>query len=169
MPTKTYPAFVLTRPLGAVVGFSRPSDSLTALVLQGGGALGAYQGGAFEALADTARPPDWVAGISIGAINAALIAGNAPENRVQRLRDFWQRVTASVPSLGWTVADGPLRPWAQAWANDWAAAWGAAFGLPAFFLPRLGAALWPGSATAPASMTPSRCARRCSHWWTSTG
>ena len=77
---------------------TRPAESLTALVLQGGGALGAYQAGAFEALADAAHQPDWVAGISIGAINAALIAGNPPERRVQRLQDFWQRVTASVPS-----------------------------------------------------------------------
>lgn len=116
------------------------SVPLSVLVLQGGGALGAYQGGAFEALADTDHTPDWVAGISIGAINAAMIAGNPPERRVQRLQDFWQRVTASVPPLAWAVADGPLRHW----ANDWAAAWGAAFGLPGFFQPRAGAALWPG-------------------------
>lgn len=117
----------------------------TALVLQGGGALGAYQGGAFEALADTACTPDWVAGISIGAIHAALIAGNPPERRVHRLRDFWQRVTSTVPSLGWAVADGPLRQG----VNDWAAAWGAAFGLPGFFRPRPGAALWPGECDSP--------------------
>ncbi len=127
------------------VRLTRPAESLTALVLQGGGALGAYQAGAFEALADAAHQPDWVAGISIGAINAALIAGNPPERRVQRLQDFWQRVTASVPSWGWTVADGPLRHW----SNDWAAAWGAAFGLPAFFQPRPGATLWPGECDRP--------------------
>ena len=64
-----------------------------ALVLQGGGALGSYQGGVYEALAGSDYLPDWVAGISIGAINAALIAGNAPERRVERLRQFWEGVT----------------------------------------------------------------------------
>ncbi len=64
-----------------------------ALVLQGGGALGSYQGGVYEALAGSEYLPDWVAGISIGAINAALIAGNAPERRVERLRQFWESIT----------------------------------------------------------------------------
>ncbi|MBO0740143.1 MAG: patatin-like phospholipase family protein, partial [Hyphomicrobiaceae bacterium] len=63
------------------------------LVLQGGGALGAYQAGAYEALAEAGQAPDWVAGISIGAVNAAIIAGNAPEHRVARLRTFWERVS----------------------------------------------------------------------------
>ena len=57
-----------------------------ALALQGGGALGAYQGGVYQALAEAALHPDWVAGISIGAINAAIIAGNPPEARVDKLR-----------------------------------------------------------------------------------
>src|SRR6476646_6633463 len=57
-----------------------------ALVLQGGGALGSYQAGVYEALASSDYKPDWVAGISIGAINAALIAGNSPEMRVEKLR-----------------------------------------------------------------------------------
>ena len=65
-----------------------------ALLLQGGGALGAYQAGVYEALAVAGLHPDWVAGISIGAINAALIAGNAPDGRVAKLRRFWERVTA---------------------------------------------------------------------------
>lgn len=121
------------------------AGKLIALVLQGGGALGAYQGGAYEALAAAGREPDWLAGISIGAINAALIAGNPPHQGTERLREFWHRVTAQVPSPAWAGADGPLR----AWANDWAAAWGAAFGLPAFFQPRLVAALWPGAAGGP--------------------
>jgi len=64
-----------------------------ALVLQGGGALGSYQGGVYEALAGSEYLPDWVAGISIGAVNAAIIAGNAPEHRVRRLRQFWEEVT----------------------------------------------------------------------------
>src|SRR5689334_21137794 len=68
-----------------------------ALLLQGGGALGAYQGGVYEVLAEANIYPDWVAGISIGAINAAIIAGNAPESRVDRLREFWTEVTATGP------------------------------------------------------------------------
>ncbi len=64
-----------------------------ALVLQGGGALGSYQAGVYEALASSGYAPEWVAGISIGAINAALIAGNAPEKRVEKLREFWESIT----------------------------------------------------------------------------
>lgn len=64
-----------------------------ALVLQGGGALGAYQAGVFEALHEAGIEPDWVSGVSIGAINAALIAGNPPGLRLERLRTFWERVT----------------------------------------------------------------------------
>jgi NTE family protein len=62
------------------------------LVLQGGGALGAYQGGVYEAMHEAGVEPDWVIGTSIGAINAALIAGNAQQNRMERLREFWSRV-----------------------------------------------------------------------------
>ena len=72
----------------------RPSFDCIALLLQGGGALGAYQGGVYQALAETGLHPDWVAGISIGAINSAIIAGNAPERRVERLRAFWELVSA---------------------------------------------------------------------------
>ncbi|HEY1460124.1 MAG TPA: patatin-like phospholipase family protein [Casimicrobiaceae bacterium] len=62
------------------------------LVMQGGGALGAYQVGVYQALHEAGIEPDWVIGTSIGAINGAIIAGNAPENRLERLRDFWERV-----------------------------------------------------------------------------
>jgi len=62
------------------------------LVLQGGGALGAYQAGVFQALHENGLAPDWVVGTSIGAINAAIIAGNPPEHRVTRLRQFWDRI-----------------------------------------------------------------------------
>src|SRR6201981_2021149 len=68
------------------------------LLLQGGGALGAYQGGVYEALAEADIHPDWMVGISIGAINAAIIAGNPPNSRVDRLREFWTHVTSSAPS-----------------------------------------------------------------------
>ena len=71
-------------------------ETPVALVLQGGGALGSYQAGVYEALAGSDYLPDWVAGISIGAINAALIAGNPPERRVERLRQFWEGVTTPV-------------------------------------------------------------------------
>lgn len=71
--------------------------SKTALVLQGGGALGAYQAGVYEALCEAQIEPHWVAGISIGGINAALIAGNPPERRIERLQQFWHRVTSRVP------------------------------------------------------------------------
>ncbi len=67
-----------------------------ALLLQGGGALGAYQGGVYEALAEADIHPNWIAGISIGAINAAIIAGNPPNSRVDRLRQFWTQVTSSA-------------------------------------------------------------------------
>src|SRR5215470_15921528 len=72
------------------------------LVLQGGGALGSYQAGVYEALAEADLHPDWVAGISIGAINSALIAGNPPEQRVDKLRAFWHEITAN-PLLDWAI------------------------------------------------------------------
>jgi NTE family protein len=64
-----------------------------ALVLQGGGALGAYQAGVYQALHEQGIEPDWVSGVSIGAINAAIIAGNSPRRRLDRLREFWERIT----------------------------------------------------------------------------
>ncbi len=73
------------------------SFECVALVLQGGGARGAYQGGVYEALAEANIHPDWIAGISIGAINAAIIAGNRPQDRVSRLREFWTHATSSAP------------------------------------------------------------------------
>ena len=76
---------------------ARPPFDCIALLLQGGGALGAYQGGVYEGLAEAGLHPDWTAGISIGAINAALIAGNPPEQRVEKLRRFWEVVTSPNP------------------------------------------------------------------------
>ena len=75
----------------------RSAFECIALLLQGGGALGAYQAGVYQALSEARLQPDWVAGISIGAINAALIAGNAPDQRVARLRAFWERITPAQP------------------------------------------------------------------------
>ena len=82
-----------------------------ALVLQGGGALGSYQAGVFEALHVHGLEPDWVAGISIGAIYCALIAGNAPDHRVEKLHEFWNTVTAPAEQ-DW------LGTWAKAWQGD---------------------------------------------------
>ncbi|QBR71635.1 hypothetical protein CU048_10490 [Beijerinckiaceae bacterium] len=73
----------------------RPPFERIALILQGGGALGAYQAGVYQALAEANLHPDWVAGISIGAVNSALVAGNPPERRVERLREFWETVSTS--------------------------------------------------------------------------
>ena len=64
---------------------------------QGGGALGAYQAGVYDALSEAGIQPNWYAGMSIGAINAAIIAGNAPNDRVDRLREFWMQVTSDGP------------------------------------------------------------------------
>jgi predicted acylesterase/phospholipase RssA len=75
----------------------------TILVLQGGGALGAYQAGVFEGLVEAGLSPDWVTGVSIGGINAALIAGNAPDRRIARLRDFWSVVSSGVLSPGFGI------------------------------------------------------------------
>ena len=80
------------------VATQRPPFERIALILQGGGALGAYQAGVYQALAEANLHPDWVAGISIGAINSALIAGNPPKKRVERLRTFWE--TVSTPPFG---------------------------------------------------------------------
>ncbi|MFM9976148.1 MAG: patatin-like phospholipase family protein [Beijerinckiaceae bacterium] len=82
------------------------------LVFQGGGALGAYQAGVYQALHEAGIEPDWVIGTSIGAINASLIAGNAPENRLQRLKEFWERMehrpmfpaASMIPGLGDALA-----------------------------------------------------------------
>ena len=101
------------------------------LVLQGGGALGSYQAGVYEALASSEYLPDWVAGISIGAINAAIIAGNAPEHRVERLRSFWQGITAST-KLWPSVLDGPM----AAWQQQASALTALTFGQPGFFSSR---------------------------------
>jgi NTE family protein len=103
----------------------------TVLVLQGGGALGAYQAGVYEGMAEADFAPNWVAGVSIGAINAALIAGNPPRRRVERLREFWDRVSSSMPLVTPAQLD-PLRMT----LNRLSAASAATFGVPGFFRPR---------------------------------
>jgi len=108
----------------------RKYDKQIALVLQGGGALGSYQAGVYEALAEAGYLPDWVAGISIGAINSAVIAGNAPEVRVAKLREFWEQV--SSPSASWF--DMPLDAWQDAMRRLGALS-ALIFGQPGFFQP----------------------------------
>jgi NTE family protein len=108
------------------------------LLLQGGGALGSYQAGVYEALARTELHPDWVVGISIGAINAAIIAGNAPERRADRLREFWEEITASAMGLDTDFAGlfgrGEV---GRALANQMSAVTVATAGSPSFFRPRI--------------------------------
>ncbi|GMV45338.1 MAG: hypothetical protein AMXMBFR66_07360 [Pseudomonadota bacterium] len=119
---------------------ARGGDAPTALVLQGGGALGAYQAGAYEALALQGERVSWVVGISIGAINAALIAGNRCERRVERLRAFWERVSvALLPSATLGAWFAPMRRW---W-DDGMAMLGAWQGIEGFFRPRPPWAWWP--------------------------
>ncbi len=111
---------------------SRPAsyDKKVGLVLQGGGALGSYQAGVYEALSTSEYLPDWVAGISIGAVNAAIIAGNAPEKRVERLRHFWEGITS--PALPWlALAEGLVPDHRQSGAVQ-----ALLFGQPGFFAPR---------------------------------
>ena len=112
----------------------------TVLVLQGGGALRAYQcgalrayqAGAYEALCEAGHTPSWVAGISIGSVNAAIIAGNPPEKRVERLREFWERVS------GWLLGR-PLSNDDNSWRlfNETSAALAVTTGVPGFFEPRV--------------------------------
>ncbi|KQT87118.1 patatin-like phospholipase family protein [Aurantimonas sp. Leaf443] len=108
-----------------------------ALLLQGGGALGAYQAGVYEALAEHGIEPNWVAGISIGAINCALVAGNAPQTRVEKLRAFWEGVTTGpgdwADHLPQVAADRQLR----GFINQVSALQVLAGGVPGFFAPRL--------------------------------
>ena len=118
------------------------TDEENILVLQGGGALGAYQAGVFETLCSAYHEPDWVAGISIGAINAALIAGNPPDLRVARLREFWRLLSSGLPPA---VLAAPAS--VRESLNEASAAQVALFGVPGFFAPRIPPAVWqpPGS------------------------
>ena len=116
-----------------------PAKAQRVLVLQGGGALGSYQAGAFQALCRAGFEPEWVAGISIGAINAAIIAGNGPETRVDHLKEFWEMVSSPV---SWNPVTSGDR--ARSLFNETSAALIATFGVPGFFTPRIPPApLWP--------------------------
>ena len=115
-------------------------DPQSVLVLQGGGALGAYQAGVYEALAEREIAPEWVAGISIGAVNAAIIAGNAPEDRIPALRRFWHMVSRELPYR----IDEQIG-FARRAFNEISAQYTATFGVPGFFTPRFPLPLpeWP--------------------------
>jgi NTE family protein len=116
-----------------------PATAQRVLVLQGGGALGSYQAGAYQALCHHDFEPEWIAGISIGAINAAIIAGNPREKRVERLKEFWELVSSPVPWNPVTKGDR-----GRSLFNETSAALIAAFGVPGFFTPRFPPApLWP--------------------------
>ena len=115
----------------------RPDFERIALLLQGGGALGSYQAGAYQALAEANLHPDWVAGISIGAINSALIAGNAPEKRVEKLRAFWETITTppmGIPFLSGLEIKNDMQ---RQMVNQWRAMGTMLFGAPSFFKPRV--------------------------------
>jgi NTE family protein len=114
----------------------KKTHSSHVLVFQGGGALGSYQAGGYEALSQVGYYPDYVAGVSIGAINAALIAGNTPENATQRLREFWTHVSSSNP-LGHLFAKALQSVVPREWLNAVSAGGVALAGIPGFFTPRM--------------------------------
>jgi NTE family protein len=130
----TSPSPAGSRPPGSR---ARPDFERIALLLQGGGALGAYQAGVYQALAEADLHPDSVAGISIGAINAALIAGNPPDKRVERLRSFWE--TVSQPPLGipYIAALDIKNDLQHQIVNQWRALGALMWGAPNFFQPRI--------------------------------
>src|SRR6516165_5843826 len=100
------------------------------LILQGGGALGAYQAGVYQALHEAGLEPDWVAGVSIGAVNSAIIAGNKPEDRLTKLQRFWLDITGRDPYTIWPEGDA-----ARMARNMFSAMNGILFGQPGFFRP----------------------------------
>ena len=122
----------------AVEEFRSNANGQVVLVLQGGGALGAYQVGVYAALHEAGVEPDWIVGTSIGAINAAIIAGNAPERRVDKLREFWEEITA--PPMGFDTDFVGLfgrGEAVRALANQVSAVTVATAGSPGFFGPRI--------------------------------
>ncbi len=122
-----------------------PTSEKNILVLQGGGALGAYQAGAYEALKNTGNELSWIAGISIGAINAAIIAGNRPENRVAKLREFWNKLSSGLQGVSFIPGDN-----GRSLFNELSSLTAAMFGIPGFYSPRMISPFfsWPGTASA---------------------
>jgi NTE family protein len=108
-----------------------PGHDNIALVLQGGGALGAYQAGVYAEMFRTRFQPNWIAGVSIGSVNAALVAGNPPERRVERLTEFWDLVSSGV-----TAPAPPVDAYRKLF-NRGSAAVAAWTGVPGFYQPRV--------------------------------
>lgn len=113
---------------------------VVALVLQGGGALGSYQAGVYQGLAEADLHPNWVAGISIGALNTAIIAGNPPGKRVERLHEFWQTICQPpyLPPSPWSYLD-TVKDWPESLVtllNGWEAWRALTEGQKGFFVPR---------------------------------
>src|SRR5690242_17832987 len=102
-----------------------------ALVLQGGGALGAYQAGVYQAMHEAGIEPDWVSGVSIGAINSAIIAGNPPKQRLKNLRRFWETITER--KIWPFTPDGDVFRKARNATSSWLTT---VTGQPGFFTPR---------------------------------
>jgi len=130
--TNTSPGSVVSLAEARRTDESKPQDQQVVLVLQGGGALGAYHAGVYHALHEHGIDPDWIIGTSIGAINASLIAGNAIENRLERLKEFWTRM-AYRPPFGvpnWSGLPDTIAYWQTLLR-----------GIPDFFKPNLGAFL----------------------------
>jgi NTE family protein len=127
------------------VGNRTPFEQI-ALLLQGGGALGSYQAGVYQALAEADLHPNWVAGISIGAINSAIIAGNPPEQRVVRLREFWETVSAPPLGIPYFKSFEPEDEFNHQIINQARAMNVLLFGAPHFFVPRVPPPLfWPSA------------------------
>src|SRR5207245_9411664 len=146
-------------------GQARQDYGVTALVLQGGGALGSYQAGVYQGLAEGGIHPNWVAGISIGALNAALIAGNPPERRVEQLRAFWAFICQQSwwPSHHLTSLLGSSQQVPDAWrtwVDSMESTRALLEGQNGFFIPRPWHSLGLGSQgpTRRGSTTPVRCA-----------
>jgi NTE family protein len=125
------PRTPLRKPLDPIMPLPRPPgcDGI-GLVLQGGGALGAYQAGVYQALHEAGLEPDWTVGVSIGAINSAIIAGNRPEQRLEKLEKFWLDITSRDPFMAWPEGDTPRRL-----RNALSAMNAMLFGQPGFFQP----------------------------------
>ena len=113
--------------------FDHHADEENALILQGGGALGAYQVGAVRCMIEEGYQPNIVAGISIGAVNAALVAGNRPEDRVAAMTAFWKAICRSDPLLPFAPPQVEMFSAVHHWLGVWQAVW---FGQPNFFKPR---------------------------------
>jgi NTE family protein len=120
--------------------FALPRYDEIALVLQGGGALGSYQAGVVESLAEARIEPNWIAGVSIGALNTAIIAGNAPEDRMKALHGFWNAICRPrdwIANVGaWTLPYAGLNHLVRKWTSNWASGRALVEGQPGFFVPR---------------------------------